>query len=103
VAALDGAIEDDDTGIIAKDRHIVRAINRHPAAIVIVLQFVKVDVYFNMYVRDCAFLIAKPLIDSSYYLLAMQDGSNLLETPRRDSFSFSTDNGIRPGYHSVLK
>ena len=79
MAALDGAIEDDDTGIIAKDRHIVRAINRHPAAIAIVLQFVKVDVYFNMYVRDCAFLIAKPLIGSSYYLLAMQDGSILLE------------------------
>jgi hypothetical protein len=78
VAALDRAIEDDDTGIIAKDRHIVRAINRHPAAIAIVLQFVKVDEYFNMYVRDCAFLITKPLI-GSYYLLAMQDGSNLLE------------------------
>lgn len=46
MAALDGAIEDDDTGIIAKDRHIVRTINRHPAAIVIVLQFVKVDRYF---------------------------------------------------------
>jgi hypothetical protein len=49
LAVLYGAIEDDDTGIIAKCCHIVRSINRHSAEIIaIVLQFAKVNEYFKM-------------------------------------------------------
>jgi hypothetical protein len=48
LAVLDGAIEDDDTGIIAKGCRIVRSINRHSAEIAIVLQFAKVNEYFKM-------------------------------------------------------
>jgi hypothetical protein len=92
LAVLDGAIEDDDTGIIAKCCHIVRSINRHSAEIIaIVLQFAKVNEYFKN-VRDCAFLIARPLIDMA---------ETCLKTPQRASFS--TDNGVLGPGTSVLK